>query len=88
MPDENPTRAPADDLDAIERDVLYLLTGWRDGQPIWSLDDLSRDIQDSDSTDIAVRGLLRAGLLHKTTDGFIFASRAGVRFVQLVGHVV
>jgi hypothetical protein len=88
MPDENPTRVPADHLDAIERDVLYLLTGLRGEQPVWSLDDLSRDMRDTDSTEIAVIGLYRAGLIHKTSDGFVFATRAGVRMVQLVGHAV
>jgi hypothetical protein len=87
MPDENPTRASTD-LDAIERDVLYLLTGLRGEQPVWSLDDLSRDMRDTDGTEIAVIGLYRAGLIHKTCDGFVFATRAGVRMVQLVGHVV
>jgi len=88
MPDENPIRALAHELDAIERDVLYLLTGLRGEQPIWSLDDLSRDMRDTDGTEIAVIGLLRAGLIHKTVDGFVFATRAGVHMVQLVGHVV
>jgi len=38
--------------------------------------------------EIAVNGLLRAGLIHKTSDGFVFAARAGVRAVQMVGHVI
>jgi hypothetical protein len=45
-------------------------------------------MRDIDGTEIAVICLHQAGLIHKTADGFVFATRAGVRMVQLVGHVV
>lgn len=85
----NPTpESRADRLDQIEQDVLYLLTGMKGEQSIWSVPDLGREIEDADDADVAVRGLHQAGLVHRTTDGFVFASRAGVRVVQLVGHVI
>jgi hypothetical protein len=71
----------------IERDVLYLLTEPEDGQPVWSVEDLGREMERSDVIDY-LRGLHRAGMIHKTTDGFVFATRAAVRMVQMVGHVI
>jgi hypothetical protein len=83
MPDENPT--PAERLDHAERDVLYLLT---DGeQPIWTVDDLARAMDDYRTIDY-VLGLHRAGLIHKTSDGYVFASRPGVRAVEIIGRVI
>lgn len=73
-------------FDELERDVLYQLTTPEDGQPVWSVEDLSREIETN--AEDAVRGLLRAGLIHRTTDGYVFATRAGVRVVQMIGHVV
>jgi hypothetical protein len=34
-----------------------------------------------------IRPLCGAGLLHRTTDGFVFATPAAFRMVALVGHV-
>jgi hypothetical protein len=83
MPDENPT--PAERLDARERDVLYLLT---DGdQPLWTVDELARAMDDHCAIDY-VHGLYRAGLIHKTSDGFVFAARCGVRAVEMIGRVI
>jgi hypothetical protein len=80
---ENPTQTPAERLDAGERDVLYLLT---DGdQPLWSVDELARAMDDHCTVDY-VYGLQRAGLIHKTTDGFVFAARPGVRAVEMIGR--
>jgi hypothetical protein len=85
---ENPTQGPAEKLNNAERDVLYLLTEPDGGQPLWSITDIGREIESVGDADIAVNGLLRAGLIYRTCDGFMFASRAGVRVVQMIGHVV
>jgi hypothetical protein len=84
---ENPIPDPLDRHDRIEREILYLLTGIEGEQPIWSVDDLGRAIESADEADVAVRDLACAGLAYRTIDGHVFASRAGVRVVQLVGHV-
>lgn len=84
MPDENPTR---DRFDETERDVLYLLTEPDDCQPLWSAEDIGREIESGDPM-APIHGLLRAGLIHRTCDGFVFASRAGVRMAQLVERAV
>jgi hypothetical protein len=73
-------------MDEIERDLLYLLTA-PDGYPIWTRDDLSRELNVRHSGDY-LHGLRRAGLVHETSDGHVFASRAGVRAVDLTGAVV
>jgi hypothetical protein len=88
MPDENPTPDRASELDTVERDILYLLTGEGNAPPVWSVADLGRDLEDADTAEVAVNGLHRTGLIHKITDDFVFASRAGWRVVQLVGHVI
>jgi hypothetical protein len=35
-----------------------------------------------------IRRLCSAGLIHQTSDGFVFATAAAFRMVQMVGHVV
>ena len=75
----------AERYDAMERDVLYLLMN---GKPIWSVEDIGRDIDDPAGAEDAVRGLRQAGLIDQTSDGFVFATRAGYRMVQIVGKVV
>jgi hypothetical protein len=88
MPDEDIPDA-LHPWDQNERDVLYLLTEPKDGQPLWSAEDLGREISgDTDDAEVAVRALQRAGLVHRTSDGFVFANRAAVRVIQLIGHVI
>lgn len=43
MPDENLTRAPAGRWEALELMILHLLT---DDPPIWSVEDLGRELGD------------------------------------------
>jgi hypothetical protein len=66
MPDENPTQSVAERYDALERAVLYLLTN---GLPIWSVEDLGRDLDDPAGAEDAVRGLRGAGLIHQPRTG-------------------
>jgi hypothetical protein len=82
--DDRPTLA---EYSRDQRDVLYLLTRPEDGQPLWSVDDLARTL-DKPEVEDAVRGLRQAGLIYQTSDGFVFASRAGTRVVQIIGHVI
>ncbi len=84
MPDQDDTRAPGERYDALELQVLYLLTN---GQPVWSIADLGRELDDPPSVEDAVYGLRTAGLVNQTSDGFVFATRAAYRMVQIVGKV-
>ncbi len=87
MQDESIPDDRARAFDEMERDVLYLLTRPEDGQPIWSVDDIGREIESTEPI-VPVRGLLRAGLVNQTADGYVFATRAAVRMVQVVGQVI
>jgi hypothetical protein len=87
MPVEQPIPDPLDRAREIERDILYLLTEPGDNQPLWTLEDLAREMQEPGITDY-IRPLQCSGLVHRTSDGHVFASRATVRHIQIVGHGV
>jgi hypothetical protein len=72
----------------VQRDVLYYLTNPDDCQSLWSVEDLGRALDNPVGAVDAVGELRRAGLIHQTSDGYVFATRAGVRIVQIVGRVV
>jgi hypothetical protein len=73
--------------DDLERALLYLLTD-PDHQPtLWSVADIGRELDYFDPESI-VYPLRNAGLVHKTADGFVFATAAAFRMVRIVGHVV
>jgi hypothetical protein len=81
-------RSPDERLTDAEREILYLLTGLKGEQPVWSVEDLGRKIGNAEDAEISTNGLLEDGLIHKTRDGYVFATQAGVRVVQMVGHVI
>jgi hypothetical protein len=84
MPDEpNEQERKWDDL---ERALLYLLTDPDHYPTLWSVADLSRELDYFDA-DSVVNPLRNAGLVHKTADGFVFATAAAFRMVRIVGHV-
>jgi hypothetical protein len=86
MHDQNiPAPTAAERGDALERDILYLMTD-PDGQPVWSVEDIGREAETDDPM-VPIHGLLRAGLIRRTSDGFVFATRAGWRMVEIVGQV-
>jgi hypothetical protein len=85
MPDENPIVA---EVNAIERDVLYLLTSEYDLPiPIWSVWDLARATERGKLIKDTIRSLRTSGLVNQTSDGYVFATRAAFRMVQIVGRV-
>lgn len=86
MPDEQPTPSVAERYDAIERDILYAITDPEDCQPLWSVEDLAREM-DCPTVIDHINSLQRAGLVNRTSDGHVFATRAAVRHIQIVGRV-
>lgn len=86
MPDEQPSQSdPALASDLLERDVIYLLTD-PGGQRHWSVQELGAEIEDAGGAADALSGLLRAGLIHRDSDGFVFATRQAIRYRELVGE--
>jgi hypothetical protein len=80
MPIENAT--PDLSPTVIQRQVLWLLA---EEQPLWSPADLGREINDRIGAIDAIAGLRRGGLVYSTSDGFVFASYAGVRAIEIIG---
>ena len=87
MPDQQPIHDSLAKARETERDILYVLTDPDDNQPLWTLEDLGREMELPEIIDY-IRPLQQAGLIHRTSDGHVFASRAAVRQIQLVGHGV
>lgn len=85
MPDE--PNAQERKWDALERDALSLLTDPRNYPTLWSVADLGREIDYFDP-DSVIRPLCGAGLVHRLGEDFVFATAAGYRAVQIIGHVV
>ncbi len=81
-----PTPDPVAELNAIERDVLYLLTG-EDSLPIWSVWDLARAVERGKLVKDTIRSLRVNGLVNQTSDGYVFATRAAFRMVQIIGII-
>jgi len=74
------------DYGEMERSVVYLLTNPEQQPTIWSIPDIGRSLDYMDPEAI-VHPLYRAGLLHRTGDGHVFATPAAFHMVGLVGHV-
>ena len=83
---DTPIPDPVAELNAIERDVLYLLTG-DDSLPIWSVWDLARATERGKCVKDTIRSLRVNGLVNQTSDGHVFATRAAFRMVQIVGVI-
>ena len=87
MPDQQPIHDSLAKARETERDILYVLTDPDDNQPLWTLEDLGREMNEPEIIDY-IDPLRRSGLVHCTSDGHVFASRAAIRHIQMVGHNV
>jgi hypothetical protein len=75
MPDSEPTLMPAESQTRTESAIMSLLLIQDDQRP-WSTDELVRTIGREMEVLDAIANLHGFGLLHRTTDGFVFATRA------------
>ncbi len=87
MSDTNHTPDLVEEARYYEREVLYALTDPDDNQPLWSVEDLAREIGHPPRVKDAIGSLHCAGLIYRTSDGFIFATRAAIRLIQIIGRV-
>lgn len=79
---DGPDLDPAAESNRIEGIVLEVLIG--SGQSgLWSVAEVSLEIGDELTAIDALEALHRAGLIHRTSDGFVFATRAAIRASEL-----
>lgn len=78
MPDEQPTPESDPAEYATEETVLDLFL-YGDSQRPLTLHEIGLEIGSETVAADAIANLHAAGLVHKTSDGFLFASRAAVR---------
>jgi hypothetical protein len=77
------TRDPAAEQDHQDWSVLFRLLTEGDQRP-WSTEELVRDSDDDENVVIdAIGRLQRGGLVHPTTDGLLYPTRAAIYFEQI-----
>ena len=75
MSDSEPTLMPAESQARTESTIMTLLLIHEDQRP-WSTDELIREIGRPNDVHNAISSLHGVGLIHRTSDGFVFATRA------------
>jgi len=80
MPDAEPTPKTAEPGDWIVLDLLLD----REEQRPWSVAEVARAIGNPVAADDAIANLQAAGLIHRTSDGFVFVTRAAAHFNELI----
>jgi hypothetical protein len=64
----------------------YLLTDRPEGQRHWSVQEVGNEIESQGAAADALHALARAGLIHRDSDNFVFATRSAIRFRELIGE--
>jgi hypothetical protein len=79
MTDDSPLAAT--DSDRIESTILEVLGAGE--SRLWSVAEVGRQVGDELAAADALSSLHRDGLIHRTGDGFVFATRAAIRSSEL-----
>ncbi len=82
MSDSEPTLMPAESQVRTESTIMTLLLIQDDQRP-WSTDELIREIGRPNDVHNAIANLHGVGLIHRTSDGFVFAARAATHLDRL-----
>ncbi|HYM46639.1 MAG TPA: hypothetical protein VES65_10850 [Solirubrobacteraceae bacterium] len=80
MPDTEPTRKPVEPGEWIVLDLLLD----REEQRPWSVNEVALAIGNPVAAADAIANLQAAGLVHQTSDGFVFVTRAAAHFNELI----
>jgi hypothetical protein len=75
MSETEPTLMPAENQTRTESTIMTLLLVPDDQRP-WSTEELIREIGRPNDVHNAICSLHGVGLIHRTSDGFVFATRA------------
>jgi predicted transcriptional regulator len=68
--------------DRLAEVVLDLLVNEANQRP-WSERELALELGNASAAADAITNLRAAGLIHRTSDGFVFAARAAIRYSEL-----
>ena len=82
MSDSEPTLMPAEAKTRTESTIMSLLLVHDDQRP-WSTEELAREIGRPMEVADAIADLHGVGLIHRTSDGFVFATRAATHLDSL-----
>lgn len=83
MPDQQPSPDTPDRAKyATNGTALDLLIEQEDQRP-WTHNELALEIGSSVVVADAIANLQAAGLVHETSDGFVFATRAAIQFERI-----
>jgi len=83
MPDDQRIPDLEEEEARVEGDILNLLIDAKNQRP-WSIEEVIREHGNRQDAVDGINRLHSAGLLHRT-EGFVFATRAAIRYAQIEG---
>jgi hypothetical protein len=78
MPDEKSTLSPAEQEQNTDGTILLWLTLDAAQRP-WSVEEVIRELGNRNNAIDAIARLYGVGLIHRTSDDFVWATRAAIR---------